>query len=202
MEVLKKYFSKYIGLILSLSSFILLPHCASNLNSAHFPSTEVIQIAHLIQDEVPLSTSLDSLEIAHEIVAISKQYEMDPILIISVIKVESQFRPYAHSSAGARGLMQIMPCVIKDYGKETAVTHVSELFYPQKNLRLGVHYLTYLMEKYSHHWDRAIAAYNWGPASIDQKLQNKIPLPKVYYKKVMDSYRYFQEKLTSSENLS
>lgn len=99
-----------------------------------------------------------------EISALAEQaaraHQVDPALVDSVIQVESNYNPYAVSSKGAEGVMQLMPPTARMLG-------VSNSFDPQQNIEAGVKYLKYLQDLYKD--DRlALAAYNAGPAAVEK----------------------------------
>lgn len=82
-----------------------------------------------------------------------------PISIaLAVARVESNFRDDALSSAGARGVMQIMPKTAYD---EFGV-YKSDLWEPRLNVRLGVAYLSRLYKQYGNRWELALSHYNGG----------------------------------------
>jgi soluble lytic murein transglycosylase-like protein len=88
----------------------------------------------------------------------AKAHDVDPLLVHSIIKVESNYNPYAVSSKGAEGLMQLTPGTARMLG-------VSNSFDPQQNIEAGVKYLKYLQSVYKD--DRlALAAYNAGPGAV------------------------------------
>jgi soluble lytic murein transglycosylase-like protein len=88
----------------------------------------------------------------------AKAHDVDPLLVHSVIKVESNYNPYAVSSKGAEGLMQLTPATARMLG-------VSNSFDPRENIEAGVKYLKYLQGVYKD--DRlALAAYNAGPGAV------------------------------------
>lgn len=91
----------------------------------------------------------------------SGRYRLDPDLVSSVIKAESDFKVHAISPKGARGLMQLMPGTASQLG-------VSDAFDPQANVEGGTRYLRELMEKYNFDVVRALAAYNAGPQRVEQ----------------------------------
>ncbi len=80
---------------------------------------------------------------------------LNPDVVLAVIQVESDFNPYAISSAGARGLMQVMPFWLKRIGKPS-----DNLFHVQTNLRYGCTILKYYLNKTHGNLPRALALYN------------------------------------------
>jgi Soluble lytic murein transglycosylase and related regulatory proteins (some contain LysM/invasin domains) len=88
-------------------------------------------------------------------------YGVDPRLIIAQIRQESGGNPNAISSAGAIGLMQIMPAT---GASECGLTR-EQLFDPELNIRCGVKYLRKLYDQFRD-WKLALAAYNAGPGAV------------------------------------
>jgi hypothetical protein len=90
----------------------------------------------------------------------AKAHDVDPLLVHSMIKVESNYNVHAVSNKGAQGLMQLTPPTARMLG-------VSNSFDPQQNIEAGVQYLKYLKDLYKD--DRlALAAYNAGPGAVDK----------------------------------
>jgi soluble lytic murein transglycosylase len=89
---------------------------------------------------------------------------LDPYLVASLIRQESEFNPGAVSGANAYGLMQLLPQVAKSMAHDLRVKHWSQtqITNPQMNLRLGTHYFRKLVEKYNGQVEYALAAYNAG----------------------------------------
>ena len=81
-----------------------------------------------------------------------------PSLALAVAKVESDFNPKALSSAGARGIMQIMPRT----GRQEFGVNENELWDPRLNIQLGIDYLAQLYRQYGNRWDLALSHYNGG----------------------------------------
>ena len=87
------------------------------------------------------------------------RHGIDPSLVHAIVKVESDFNPYALSRKGAMGLMQLMP--------QTAVEmKVGNSFNPHDNIDGGVRYLRYLMDRYEGNLPLALAAYNSGETAV------------------------------------
>lgn len=94
-------------------------------------------------------------------------------LIHALIRQESMFDYNAKSSAGARGLMQIMPSTAKYLSKKMNVSYNKAWLTdnPKYNLHLGAYYIGELIERYDGHYPLAIAAYNAGPGRVDKWLK-------------------------------
>jgi len=120
-------------------------------------------------------------KIDNKIEKYSKEFNIDPKLIRSVIQVESGFDPSAHSSKGAMGLMQLMPNTASELG-------VKDAFNIDENIKGGVSYLSRLVKDHSS-LEEALAAYNAGPGAVAQ--HNGVPPykeTKEYIKKIMEIY--------------
>jgi len=86
---------------------------------------------------------------------------ISPALVLAVIAVESAGQDDAVSSAGAQGLMQLMPDTATRFG-------VSDSFDPARNISGGVAYLTWLFERYDNDPVLALAGYNSGEGNVDK----------------------------------
>lgn len=123
--------------------------------------------------------------ITEKFVRFGAEFGVDPILIKAIARVESCFHIKAVSSAGAKGVMQLMPATAGDYG-------VYDLFDPEKNIRTGVLYFAEMYKKFNYNHKLALAAYNAGPGAVAH--YNGIPpYPETqrYVKKVLQQYREY-----------
>ena len=94
---------------------------------------------------------------------------LDPYLVASLIRQESEFNPSAISHANAYGLMQLLPSVGKQMAREEGIGSIDtrQLLDPIMNIKLGTRYLRQTMEKYGRVPEYALAAYNAGENRVE-----------------------------------
>ena len=97
--------------------------------------------------------------------------ELDPYLVASLIRQESEFNPNAISRANAVGLMQLLPVTGKKVAKEVKLHHFSpsQLYTPTVNLQLGTRYFKSMVDKFGS-FEYALAAYNAGSDRVEDWL--------------------------------
>jgi soluble lytic murein transglycosylase-like protein len=110
-------------------------------------------------------------------------YNMDEALIRAVMEAESDYKRYAVSGAGARGLMQLMPGT-------AAILGVRNTWDPRQNIQAGTRHLKTLLKRFSGNLELTLAAYNAGANAVVQH-GSIPPYPQTqhYVKKVMRLYR-------------
>jgi hypothetical protein len=109
----------------------------------------------------PRSAPAVSGQFAQTVERIARQNQLPPQLLHSVIRVESNYDPYAVSPKGALGLMQLIPSTARRFG-------VSDVFDPADNIQGGARYLKYLLELYKGDNALALAAYNAGEGAVSR----------------------------------
>ncbi len=122
------------------------------------------------------------------IMAQALEMEVPVSLALAVAHAESYFDPRAESNKGARGVMQIMPATaVGEYA-----IHPDSLWDPRLNVRLGLHFLKRLIDRYRGHVDFALSYYNGGSAVGSWPNARIIPATAGYVRKVrglQDRYR-------------
>jgi soluble lytic murein transglycosylase-like protein len=113
----------------------------------------------------------------------AEKHRIDQELVHVVIRAESNYDPFAISSAGAMGLMQLMPATARQYG-------VNNVFDPAQNIEGGVRYLKDLVRLYNGQTRLVLAAYNAGQEAV-RKYKGIPPYPetKNYIAGIMKSYK-------------
>lgn len=133
----------------------------------------------------PVITESDIYEITGSLINASQEYNFDPVLILAVMKVESDFNVYAYNSMDARGLMQIRVPVWFDVLKDEGLMFTWKDFYnPERNIYSGV----YILNIYRNMCKKK----NKGLKCILQRY-NGDRLGSRYYTKVMTAVNEFHE---------
>jgi soluble lytic murein transglycosylase len=104
----------------------------------------------------------------------AQHYQIPDELVYAIIRQESGFKEDAVSSAGARGLMQIMPYTASVVAKREKIAYKdkNQLFSSGKNINIGIAYLSQLKNRYRQHPVLVAAAYNAGPSQVNYWLKN------------------------------
>ncbi|MEO6801617.1 MAG: transglycosylase SLT domain-containing protein [Granulicella sp.] len=107
-----------------------------------------------------------------DLVANASRNGLDPYLVASLIRQESEFNPGAVSRANAYGLMQLLPSVGKSMAKKQKIKHftTNQLLNPTTNIQLGTLNLKQVLDRFGGQKEYALAAYNAGDVPIRQWL--------------------------------
>jgi soluble lytic murein transglycosylase-like protein len=132
-------------------------------------------------------TGVADLELEQAVSRAAQQHNVQPALLLAVMKAESSFNPIVVSKAGAVGLMQLIP--------ETAIRNgVRNLYDANENITGGAKHLRYLLDRFHGNIRLALAAYNAGERKVDR--YGQIPPYKEtqdYVKKVLVYYRSYKK---------
>lgn len=137
------------------------------------------------------------------------KYDIDPLILYSFIRTESNFDPDAQSDAGARGLMQITEVTFDWIKTKIAPDEdltFDDLFDPETNIRFGSYFVAYCLLRYDNHLATAAAAYHSGVGTVDGLLADPAcspdgqtlthyPYPQMrrYVHKITTGYQRYQE---------
>lgn len=137
-----------------------------------------------------------ALATAHALCEEARHVGYDPLLFLAVIDVESSFNHLAVSGVGAEGLMQIMPDTAAFLANRQKLERPeNHTFDPVLNVRIGVRYLAQLDQRFHHHLDRSLTAYNRGPGATHAILMAHGSLPasvkRPYANRVLAQYKVY-----------
>lgn len=188
------------------ASDFVFPHYRFYSGDSYNLATERTLIT-IFNDRLRPAGQYDAKKIARHLHELCKKHRLDPAFVLSLIQAESGFRPEVVSYAGAIGLMQVMPATAAYVARKYKIPYRGKntLKDPIVNLTLGVTYLKELQNRYrgkSGYF--ALAAYNMGPARLDELAArpNFKPTKTLkYYESIMrgvDTFRYYGAKNTGS----
>ncbi len=166
---------------------------------------------------LPKAPSRDAYELAYpeaftaSVERWASTYEVDPYLVLAVIREESNYLPTAVSSSNALGLMQLLPSTAKWIAESKCkLTYTAELpFDPDANIRMGTWYVSYLTDLFDD-VVRGVAAYNGGNGNVERwtaaaKVTSRADVPgalvsvetREYLTKVLSSWLWYRLLYTS-----
>ena len=137
----------------------------------------------------------------------AKEVNIDPLLIYSIIKAESNFKEKAKSSSGAQGLMQLMEATATEIANKIDEPLIEEesLFEPEKNILIGTTYYSELLKIFDENMILAVTAYNAGIGTVNQWIESgtikkdgsdieNIPYKEtnMYVSKIINNYKMYQ----------
>lgn len=148
------------------------------------------------------------LEYSEYVYKYANENNIDPYLIFSIIKAESNFDRNIESSSGAIGLMQLMEStaveMANEIGEEVVVKE--KLYNAEMNIKIGTNYYAYLVKRYNGNEELALAAYNAGMGNVDKWIKEgiikedgsnleNIPFKETnnYVRKIVRNYKIYQD---------
>lgn len=127
------------------------------------PPEDLAKTAGLLADDLRVASKWRAMagSFADLIESAATRNGVDPALLTAVVKVESNFDPFAVSSRGACGLAQLLPATAKRF-------ETTDVFDAAQNLEGGARYLRWLLDRFDGRVDFALAGYNAGEGAVDR----------------------------------
>ena len=162
---------------------------------------ELVTVYNIVKSHRSDITDSEAWRVSEAILEESLKRNLDPMLVLAVIEVESRFQYSTISPVGARGIMQIMPdtgrflteAVGHELGLHPVAYRPESLDDPILNIRMGVYYL-YDLRKQFRNLHLALIAYNAGPAEVQNRLENNQEFSQEYATLVLDAYKRYTNR--------
>jgi soluble lytic murein transglycosylase len=154
---------------------------------------ERLRILEAIEGSQTRLTPDEQTRLARQVFDDSRRYRIDPLLLVAMIKVESDFAVRSVSSMGARGLLQLLPSTGRAVAAQLGQAWPGDdgLFDPELNLRLAATHLSGLVTEFGS-VEMALVAYNHGEGAVRARLSTGEPLPMAYVHRVLATYHWLQ----------
>ena len=167
----------------------------------------IISIVIIFKPQNWFLKKIYKLEYSEYVYKYAKENDIDPYLIFSIIKSESNFERNIESSSVAIGLMQLMETTAKEQAAKLNMEYTKEILYnPEINLQLGINYLNVLLDYYDQNYVLAFAAYNAGIGNVQNWIKEGIIQPNgrdienipfketnMYVRKVIKTYEIYKD---------
>lgn len=168
------------------------PRPAAPVQAAAAPADGARTITRVAAHLREHARSLSSAEVertAEALVREARKRGFDPGLVLAIIEIESHFDAFAVSPVGAIGLMQLMPATAAYLAEREGLDWQGErtLFDPATNVTLGIAYLDELRDRFDE-LSLALAAYNYGPSAIGDRVRAGAPVPGRYARSVLSAW--------------
>lgn len=140
--------------------------------------------------------------LAETILGESEAHNIDPLLVLALMKTESTFYNGSKSSRGAIGLMQILPSTGKEVAGKLSLEWRGDatLLDPYMNVKMGVYYFTVLKERYNDDNALTLAAYNAGPGKVNEMMRTGAAVGAGFSGRVLRHYKELKEKAEDYKN--
>lgn len=145
----------------------------------------------------------------------AEENNIDPLLIFSIIKAESNFKENAESSSGAVGLMQLMEETAKEIAQsmDEPISEKEDLKEAETNIKIGIKYYSILQKNYDGNMLLALTAYNAGMGNVNTWIKNgiiksdgsdieNIPYKEtnMYVRKIIRNYKMYNKIYTKDDS--
>ncbi len=163
----------------------------SKENKREFYISRIVSIISSNNGELESETIY---EIAKNIYEISLKYNFNPLLICALIKVESNFIVEAVSDAYAFGLCQVRRFIARELAENIGIKWdgaEKTLFDPEKNIKIGMHYLALLYDDFGD-IKLALTAYNHGPFKVQELISQESEVSNNYTDRVLSYYAQYR----------
>ena len=136
-------------------------------------------------------------ELAPQLDAVARRYDIDPLLLHAIAHVESRHNPAARSPAGALGVMQVMPAT----GARFGVAQPEALQQSGTNLEVSAAYLKTLQQRFGNNLSLVLAAYNAGEGAVERHGRHVPPYAETqaYVRQVLDWYRLLSQTAVATD---
>ncbi len=181
----------FLGVLIIAEAFFI-PSPNADPNADFFTEASRLEyMTEILREHWTGLTPDDEARLARIIYEESSAQNLDPLLVMALIKTESTFYYRARSYKGAKGLMQLMPRTGRWAARELDLQWDGDrtLYNPDLNVRLGIYYFSALQERYRDDTMLSITAYNEGPTRVARRIRRGKALPKGYSSKVLANYR-------------
>jgi len=139
-----------------------------SIDPKDFRWAKIKKVREAIKDVSSKKFAIEELtSIASAFVDYSEEYDVDISLALAVARQESNFVSTSVSSAGAQGIMQVLPSTAKDIKQIFDIKYYTP-FKPSHNVRLGVAYLSRMLYLFDGNESFSIRAYNCGPTCVEK----------------------------------
>lgn len=149
--------------------------------------------AKAIETKVTLYDVPVDIDLLDHIRGLCGDYEIPVELVLAIIETESSYKADAVSKAGAIGLMQVIP---ESHYPRMYHLNCTDLFNPYQNVKVGMDFLSELIEKYNGNTHQALTAYNHGEKGANDKFFSKGIYQSDYSRKVLETAEKIKGEIT------
>lgn len=206
--------SRVVPIVLSLFLLVGIPVLIAlyfeppALSNEEFPSLSQVKEFHLklessyqfsfftlqkiFKDRLPKPYKKQSASLAKTLLKVCQETGIPVDLALSLIAVESSFRPESQSSVGAHGLLQVVPSTGEFWARKLGIPWLGlpTLRNPHTSIRIGLHYLSFLLKRFRGNLKNALLAYNLGPTRLRRMQGAGDRIPQFYVRRVLAELKF------------